>query len=154
MVSSCLIREIRPEDAMAAATLSGELGYPASPEAIRRRIKRLSGSADHAIYVACMSDEVVGWIDVSETRHLVSDPRADICGLVVSSKVRSRGIGRQLLARAEQWAVDRGLTSMVVRSRDAREAAHRFYLREGYTRTKLSVVFGKDLAAGRIAEPA
>jgi hypothetical protein len=34
---------------------------------------------------------------------------------------------------------------MVVRSQVAREAAHRFYLRHGYERTKTSAVFSKVL---------
>jgi hypothetical protein len=37
------------------------------------------------------------------------------------------------------------LKSIVVRSRATREAAHRFYLREGYTQTKTSAVFTKSL---------
>jgi len=136
-------REITLSDASAAAELSGELGYPVSPEVMQQRIASLS--ADHVVYVACLDGEVVGWIDVSLTHHLQSDPRAEIGGLVVSSKVRSRGIGRVLVSRAEQWAVERGLKSVVVRSQIAREAAHNFYLREGYARTKTSAVFTKQL---------
>ena len=136
-------REITLSDASAAAELSGELGYPVSPEVMQQRIASLS--ADHVVYVACLDGEVVGWIDVSLTHHLQSDPRAEIGGLVVSSKVRSRGIGRVLVSRAEQWAVERGLKSVVVRSQIAREAAHNFYLREGYARTKKSAVFTKQL---------
>jgi hypothetical protein len=34
---------------------------------------------------------------------------------------------------------------MLVRSQIKREDAHRFYLREGYVRTKTSVVFTKEL---------
>lgn len=136
-------REITLADAAAAASLSGELGYPASPEVMQQRIASLS--ADHAVYVACLEGEVVGWIDVSVTHHLQSDPRAEIGGLVVSSKLRSRGIGRVLVTRAEQWAIERGLKSVVVRSQIAREAAHNFYLREGYARTKTSAVFTKQL---------
>jgi len=136
-------REITLSDASAAAELSGELGYPVSPEVMQQRIASLS--ADHVVYVACLDGEVVGWIDVSLTHHLQSDPRAEIGGLVVSSKVRSRGIGRVLVASAEQWALERGLNSVVVRSQIAREAAHNFYLREGYARTKTSAVFTKQL---------
>ena len=110
---------------------------------MRNRITSLS--ADRVFYVACLDEEVVGWIDVSLTHHLQSDARAEIGGLVVSSKLRSRGIGRVLVARAEQWALERGLNSVVVRCQIAREDAHSFYLREGYARTKTSAVFTKQL---------
>ena len=110
---------------------------------MQQRIASLS--PDHIVYVACLDQEVAGWIDVSVTHHLQSDPRAEIGGLVVSSKLRSRGIGRVLVARAEQWARERGLQSVVVRSQISLEAAHNFYLREGYARTKTSAVFTKQL---------
>jgi GNAT superfamily N-acetyltransferase len=57
---------------------------------------------------------------------------------------RSHGVGRRLVAVAEEWARQHGLKSIVVRSRATREAAHRFYLREGYTQTKTSAVFTKS----------
>ena len=141
------IREITPADATAAATLAGELGYPMTAEAMRRNIESLSTQPDKVIFVASLEGEVIGWIDLSITRHLVSGPRAEIDGLVVSAAVRSRGIGRLLVARAEQWAAERGLGAVLVRSRMVREDAHRFYLREGYTRTKTSAVFTKELPA-------
>jgi GNAT superfamily N-acetyltransferase len=141
-----LIREITPDDAAAAANLSGELGYQVSAEAMRPRIESLLGLPDQAVYVACLGGDVVGWIDLAVSRHLASEPRGEICGLVVSSEVRSRGVGRLLVERAEEWAVSKGLTEMLVRSRIAREDAHRFYLREGYTRIKTSAVFTKKLS--------
>jgi GNAT superfamily N-acetyltransferase len=138
-------RRIATTDAGAAAQLCGELGYPVSTDAMRERIEVLARLADHAIYVACLSTEVVGWIEVSEAHHLQAESRAEIGGLVVSSKVRGRGVGRQLVSRAENWALKKGLKSVVVRSRIDREAAHRFYLRQGYAQTKTSAVFGKPL---------
>ena len=51
----------------------------------------------------------------------------------------------QLVRAGEEWARQRGFERMVVRSRTTREAAHRFYLREGYEPTKTSAVFTKTL---------
>lgn len=73
-------------------------------------------------------------------------PRAEIGGLVVSAPARGRCVGAQLVARAEAWAREQGLSAILVRSQIAREDAHRFYLREGYQRTKTSAVFTKPLA--------
>jgi GNAT superfamily N-acetyltransferase len=142
---SLFVREITGADAVAAAKLSGELGYPVSAEAMMQRIESLGGRADHVVYVACVDGEVVGWIDVGVTNHLQSEPYAEIGGLVVSNEARSGGIGRSLVARAEEWALERGLKKVVVRSQIAREGAHRFYMREGYERTKTSAVFTKKL---------
>lgn len=140
------IREITPLDAPEAAFLSGELGYPVELDAIRHRIEYLMCQPDHVIFVASYPEGIAGWISVAITHHLCVESRAEITALVVSSELRSRGIGRLLVERAEQWALSRGLKEMLVRSRDTREDAHRFYLREGYERTKTSAVFTKHLA--------
>lgn len=140
-----VIREVAQIDLEAICQLSAELGYPASPDAMQRRIEALIQLADHSVYIASLRSEVVGWIHVAIVHHLQDDPRAEIGGLVVGAEVRSSGIGRELLARAEQWASQQGVRSVVVRSRIARESAHRFYLREGYKQTKTSSVFTKML---------
>lgn len=134
-----------PLDAPEAALLSGELGYPVALDSMRRRIEYLMTQADHAIFVASYREGVAGWISVAISHHLCVESRAEITALVVSSGMRSRGIGRLLVERAEQWAGSRGLDEMLVRSRVSREDAHRFYLREGYERTKTSAVFTKHL---------
>ncbi len=142
-----LIREIAVFDAEAAAALSGELGYPGPVEAMEQRIRNLASLRDHVVFVACVGEPetVVGWIDVGIAYHLQAEAYGEIGGLVVSSEVRSMGIGRRLVAEAERWVADQGIKRMIVRSRVAREAAHRFYERERYSRTKTSAVFSKEL---------
>jgi GNAT superfamily N-acetyltransferase len=140
-----LIREIALADAPAVAQLSAELGYPTEVAAMRKRIETAISSRDHAVYVACISDTVIGWIDLAIVHHLAASDYGEIAGLVVSTEFRSAGIGRKLLTKAEEWASNQGMTRMVVRSRTVREAAHRFYLREGYSLIKTSAVFSKQL---------
>jgi GNAT superfamily N-acetyltransferase len=55
--------------------------------------------------------------------------------------MRGKGIGARLVRAAEEWARSKGIATVLVRSQIAREDAHRFYLREGYERTKTSAVF-------------
>lgn len=143
------IRRAARADADAIAQLSGELGYPTDRATMARRIQALSASADHAVFVACRADRLVGWIHVAAVRHLQADTRAEIGGLVVASEVRGERIGARLVRAAEEWAADAGLATIVVRSQIAREAAHRFYEREGYARTKTSAVFTKSLTPER-----
>ncbi len=145
---SLLIRPIQPSDAPAAAHLSAQFGYPVDPAVMEQRIRGLDPS--RAVFVACLEvacseNEVLGWIDVSRAEHLQSGAYAEIGGLVVSEAARGQGIGAELVRAAEQWARERGLVKMLVRSQIARERAHSFYLREGYQRTKTSAVFTKSL---------
>jgi len=140
-----VIREANAADAKELCELSAELGYPSPLDTMQRRIDVLARLADHAVYVATVGGELAGWIHVAIVHHLQADPRAEIGGLVVGAKARSKGIGRELVARAEEWALEQEVNSVAVRSQIARQDAHRFYLREGYKQTKTSAVFTKLL---------
>ena len=131
-LASIEIRGIEPDDAAAAALLSGELGYPIDASGMRARIEHLAAQPDHAVFVATRNGEVIGWIHVLGVLHMQAEPRAEIGGLVVTASARSGGIGARLVQRAEQWASAQGFATVLVRSQIARDDAHRFYLREGY----------------------
>jgi len=88
---------------------------------------------------------VVAWVDVSLEHRLQSESFGLIGGLVVRDGLRGGGIGRRLCEQAEAWARERGAKKIRVTSRSTREAAHRFYLRDGYRQTKISMVFEKPL---------
>jgi GNAT superfamily N-acetyltransferase len=148
MIPAITIREITGEDAPAAAELSGQLGYPVSCEAMQARIESYAQFEDHVVFVACTRspERTVGWIDVSIVRHLQNEPFGEIGGLVVADGTRGLGVGRKLLERAEDWICsEKKIKRVVVRSQISREQAHRFYLREGYSRWKTSAVFSKEL---------
>jgi GNAT superfamily N-acetyltransferase len=133
-----------PADAEPVAHLTAQLGYNRTPQQIADWIVQLrTSSTEQAAFVACLDGEIVGWIEVSIERRLQSDPFGMIGGLVVSDRVRSRGIGRILCRRAEQWTWDQGLDTLRVTSRSTRPGAHRFYLRDGYHEVKTSLVFEK-----------
>jgi len=138
------IRTLQSRDAAAVAVLAFQLGYERSSDQIVDWIRQLNPASQMA-YVATRNDEVVGWIEVSIVHHLQSDRHSLIGGLVVKDGTRGAGIGRLLCAQVEQWSRDQGLDTIRVTSRSTREAAHRFYLRDGYRQTKLSAVFEKAL---------
>lgn len=140
------IRTAEPEDAEVLASLSAELGYPTDPEVMKHRIVRLNARPEEdAIFLACLRTRVVGWIHVSILQPLQADAHALIGGLVITDDCRGAGIGASLIDHVEAWAKQRGVSKMRVTSRINRDAAHRFYLREGYLRTKTSAVFEKNI---------
>lgn len=138
------VRRVRPEDAAVVAELSVALGYPATGAEVRGRIVALPAS--QAVFVACVGEEVVGWIDVALTHHLQSRPFALIGGLVVKEGLRGQRIGKRLCEEAEAWSRAQGVRVVRVTSRNTREDAHRFYLRDGYKDVKMSRVFEKELS--------
>jgi GNAT superfamily N-acetyltransferase len=140
------VRVIAREDASAVAELSGQLGYEASVAEISERIEVLSSCLDDRVaLVACAGGGVVGWIEAGIVHHLQSTPYALISGLVVKDGIRSLGVGKRLCAEVEEWSRNKGMAVLRVTSRMSREGAHRFYLREGFERTKTSAVFEKVL---------
>ena len=139
------IRPIRLNDSMAVAQLAGQLGYARTPEQVRQWVQQLEGRTDRAAFVAELNGEVAGGIEVSLAHHLQSEPFGLIGGLVVREGLRGGGLGRQLCQEAERWTREQGVNQIRVTSRSTREAAHRFYLRDGYRQVKVSMVFEKTL---------
>ena len=140
------IRPIRPNDSAAAAQLAAQLGYARTAEQIYEWVQQLDGRTDRAAFVAEVNGEVVGWVEVSLAQHLQSAPAGLIGGLVVKDGLRGLGIGRRLCEEVERWTLEQGVDQIRVTSRSTREAAHRFYLRDGYRQVKVSMVFEKTLA--------
>ena len=140
------IRRAKPADAPRLADLSGQLGYPATPRDIARRMRKLASSLRDALFVAETSEAgVVGWIHVSVNHLLEVGTRAEINGLVVAEGHRSLGAGARLLDAAETWARARGCPAMSVRSNVIRERAHKFYERQGYEHFKTQKAFRKPI---------
>ena len=145
---SISIRKARRGDAERIAQLSGELGYPASPEQIAARLRQLTPASRHAVFVAESPDTgagLIGWVHVSTSHLLESDTRAEVNGLIVAEGQRSAGAGAKLLQAAEEWARRRGCKGMNVRSNVIRERAHKFYEMHGYEHYKTQKAFRKLL---------
>lgn len=94
-------------------------------------------------FVACIEEQVIGWIEISIEHRLQSPPFALIGGLVVKDGYRNHRIGLRLCEYAEAWTWKRGLATLRVTSRSTRTDAHRFYLKNGYSLTKTSQIFEK-----------
>lgn len=141
----CVIRHPQQGDHRQIADLATQLGYPSADEQI---VSRLAGMADedHAVRVAELPNgEIAGWVAVYIRRSVEADPAALISGLVVDGTTRSRGIGKMLLAAAEEWARCRGCHAIFVASNVIRSRAHTFYRNNGFTDVKTQGTFIKQL---------
>jgi ribosomal protein S18 acetylase RimI-like enzyme len=138
------IRPMTEADADAVAQLSGELGYPSDPKAVRRRIRSVD-PADLLIVAVNEADVPLGFIQGRMTRTVEAEARVHIVGLVVSSKARRAGVGRRLIAEVEHWAAITDAEMVVVKSNTARAEAHEFYPAAGYEKLKTQAVYVKRL---------
>ena len=112
-----------------------------------RRLTVLLPNERHCIAVAASGEHLLGWMHVEHRFSLEGGDRAELMGLVVDSSARRRGVGRELVAAAENWARSRSLSSLTVRSNAARELSHPFYEALDYSRDKTQHVYSKALTA-------
>ena len=140
------VRQARQQDCAEIARLAKQLGYPASDDAMRTRLRRLLASSNDTVFVA-ESDAggLLGWIHGTLTQFLESDFRVEIAGLVVDEQFHRRGVGRALVKQVEHWALEHGAEQSSVRCRTTRPEAHQFYESLGYSQTKTQIVFRKSL---------
>jgi len=140
------IRRAHSSDAPRLAELTTQLGYPTTPTAVSKILRKMKTNGPNVLFVAeSPSKEVVGWAHVSVAHLLETGAHAEINGLIVADGQRSLGAGALLLDAAEAWARKHGAREMSVRSKVERERAHKFYLRQGYDHYKTQKAFRKPL---------
>lgn len=128
-----LIRDAESGDSEAIAELLGQLGYPASADAVLARLARISAEPGQYVLLAQDGERVVGLATVI-VRHVIHDdaPFARLAALVVADDRWNEGVGRSLVARAEELARQAGCNAIEVTSGDHRPQAHAFYRRLGF----------------------
>ena len=145
MPAHVVVRAATLSDAERIAELSTQLGYPATTLEARKRLEGISAHCDHAVLVAEIDGEIVGWMHVLVAHSLTADTPVEVSGLVVDENFRSRGIGLTLMKEAEAWARSRKCDVVRLRSNEKRERAHAFYERIGYRLIKISKTFLKEV---------
>ncbi len=148
MVSMIQIRPAVTEDAAGIAPRLAELTYATQPEQVTRRLADLQqagGVALVAVDATGQDPSILGLVTVQRNSvlHRSADD-ARISSLVVAEHARGQGIGRRLIAAAEDWAKQHGCARIEVTSGNARTAAHAFYRHLGYEQTsqRFSKVLG------------
>jgi len=140
-----IIRKAQVKDAPALADLVIQLGYPANEIEITNRLDQAYKLDHHAVFIAEVDEKVVGWVHIYLCPVLISQSQAQLGGLVVDSEHRGRGVGRQLMENAEQWAREHGCELVSVYTNVIRDDAHRFYSRLGYQQKKTEHFLVKPL---------
>lgn len=141
-----VVRAARPADYARMAGLAGQLSYEASAEDIARRMRGMQDSAEHAVFVAESAEGgVIGWIGLCILRMVEAEARVEVTGLIVDQHTRSKGVGRLLLDRGEEWAREKGCREIGLRTNVIRERAHAFYERQGYKHVKTQRSYRKEV---------
>jgi GNAT superfamily N-acetyltransferase len=140
------IRSAVPADGPVLCDLFAQLGYPTPVEDFIRRLVQVLADPTQTLLVSGPEGAPLGVAHLQRMTLLEADGYAQLLALVVDESQRSRGLGAQLVAAGEAWAVAQGCSTLTVRSNVIRTRTHTFYERLGYTRVKSQHTFKKPLA--------
>jgi ribosomal protein S18 acetylase RimI-like enzyme len=86
----------------------------------------------HAVFVAEVRGDIVGFVTVSERISFTGEREGYVGWLAVHAGMERRGIGSSLMATAEKWAIDRRLSCLTLETGAANYAARSLYQALGY----------------------
>ena len=98
---------------------------------------------NEAVFVAQIENEVRGWMHISVVEPLESPAFAEIRGIVVKEEYRRKGIGLQLIQKAENWASAQGYRVLRIRTNIKRVETRRYYTNLNFVLKKTQEVFEK-----------
>ena len=138
---SITIREANESDILDILSLvNNELGYPeVTLDELSSRIKRMNHAGNYHIYVAVISDHVVGFIAIAQ--EIAIEIQTDfirIKAMAVSASYQSKGVGSSLLRHIERIASEKDIELFTLSSSFHRLDAHRFYEHNGYNKTSFT----------------
>lgn len=150
------IREAGPHDADELAPLLAQLGYADEPARLAARLAAFAEDDASFALVAEAGGTPVGLVSATILPLLHEDGGwARISALVVAVGRRRSGVGRALVAAAEERARARGCRYAEVTSgeRPDREAAHRFYAALGYEAASRRFRKSLEREPGQVGKP-
>ena len=140
-----MIRRAEAGDAAALAELMTELGYVTTAAEMSERLSVILNDQNFATFVATEAGKPCGMIGLSASPSYEHNDRTGrIVALVVSERMRRHGLGRALIAAAEEYFSGEKIIRVMINTGLQREDAHQFYGVLGYARTGLR--FMKQLA--------
>ena len=141
-----LIRKCSSEDYVRIHDLNKyAFGYDYPMEKTKNRLNSILNMPTELIAVACIDDEVVGYVHGSDYECTYADPMKNIMAIAVEEKHRTRGIGKALLDFIEEDARKDSRAAVRLVSGFNRNEAHEFYQACGYTLRKEQKNFIKFL---------
>jgi aminoglycoside 6'-N-acetyltransferase I len=145
-----MIRDVRPEDTESWLVMRMAL-WPETDEPQHRREMAMMLSDDERFAVLVCQDphgDLVGFAEVSLrawAEGCESSPVGYLEGWYVAEPARRQGIGRRLVAAAEDWARSRGCTEMASDTELANRVSETAHLRLGYQVAARVTAFRKRL---------
>ncbi|MFX3649947.1 MAG: GNAT family N-acetyltransferase [Paenibacillus sp.] len=101
----------------------------------RVTMEEMNKAGNYKTFVALIDNEVVGFVTIVQSLSVgVPIGYLHIQALAVKRELQNRGIGTKLLRQTENYAKERGISSIILCSGMKRTNAHAFYKHNGYDR--------------------
>ena len=131
-----IIREIKEQDYSDVLSIgNNELNFKHTIKDAKDYYGRIKNDDRYKTFVALENAKVVGFISSVCSYEIGRQVGfMHITGLAVQKEKHNRGIGRKLLEHMENYAKDKGISSIVLNSGLQRVSAHAFYQQNGYNK--------------------
>ncbi|MDQ7092328.1 GNAT family N-acetyltransferase [Desulfosporosinus sp. PR] len=128
------VRKAKTADWEKIQILLEQLGYPTRGSFLKVKLSTLLNDPDEELLVYDSGTEVVAVISLHFIPQLALEGDfARISYFAIEEKMRDRGIGREIEEYCTAIATNRKCDRIEVHCNSRRAAAHRFYLRQGFT---------------------
>ena len=143
-----MFREINTADTLEVAEIcKAALGYDVDVENVKEQIEKLTNDKKQHIIIGYEDEntrKIIGFVHAQMYESFYSNLGLNILGLAVNPDFQGRGIGKKLMKRLEQYAVENSISFIRLNSAMKREDAHNFYEYIGYTCDKVQKRFIKE----------
>ena len=142
-----MFRGINTSDTQEIAEIcNAALDYDVDVENVKKQIEKLTNDKNQHIIIGYEDEitrKIIGFVHAQMYESFYSDLGLNILGLAVNPDFQGRGIGRKLINKLEEYAVDNNISFIRLNSALKREGAHKFYEHIGYTCDKVQKRFIK-----------
>ena len=129
-----IINEIEDENYLNVLSIgNNELGCKNSIEDIAAHYRRVKDDERYKTFVALLDGEAVGFISSIWSYEIGYEVGfMHIVGLAVKAEMQNKGIGTKLIQHIENYAIEKGISSIILNTGVQRTNAHIFYKSKGY----------------------
>ena len=142
-----MFRKINTTDALEVAEIcKAALGYDVGVENVKEQIEKLTNDKKQHIIIGFEDEntsKIIGFVHAQMYESFYSDLGLNILGLAVNPDFQGRGIGKKLMNKLEEYALDNNISFIRLNSAMKREEAHKFYEHIGYSCDKVQKRFIK-----------
>ena len=129
-----IINDIEDKDYLNVLSIgNNELGCKHSMEDIVAHYNRVKDDERYKTFVALLDGEAVGFISSVWSYEIGREVGfMHIVGLAVKAEMQNKGIGTKLIRHIENYAIEKGINSIILNTGVQRTNAHAFYKGKGY----------------------